>query len=58
MFVQSHTPFERMVNGVNGAKGLRDKCVLVVGGDGERCREVAERCVLFSFSPSLMAGVR
>ncbi|KAI9778614.1 MAG: Haloacid dehalogenase-like hydrolase domain-containing 5 [Geoglossum umbratile] len=43
MFVQSHTPFERMVNGVNGAKGLRDKCVLVVGGDGERCREVAER---------------
>ena len=39
MFVQSHTPFEGMAQGV---KSLRDKCVLVVGGDGEKCREVAE----------------
>ncbi|KAI9769351.1 MAG: Haloacid dehalogenase-like hydrolase domain-containing 5 [Geoglossum simile] len=39
MFVQSHTPFGGMVKGVSG---LGDKCVLVVGGDGEKCRRVAE----------------
>jgi ribonucleotide monophosphatase NagD (HAD superfamily) len=46
MLVQSHTPFEGMVKGINGAEGLRDKCVLVVGGEGGRCRGVAERYVL------------
>ncbi|MCJ1309551.1 hypothetical protein MMC25_003211 [Agyrium rufum] len=41
-FVQSHTPFQELVN--EGGKGneLRDKCVLVSGGDGDRCRNVAE----------------
>jgi ribonucleotide monophosphatase NagD (HAD superfamily) len=42
MLVQSHTPFARMVN---GAEGLRDKCVLVVGGDGPKCRDAAERYI-------------
>lgn len=36
MFVQSHTPF-------TGLDEYKDKTVLVVGGDGDKCREVAER---------------
>ncbi|KAI9805371.1 MAG: hypothetical protein M1833_005824 [Piccolia ochrophora] len=42
MFVQSHTPFAELVadNSVSG--GLRDKSILVVGGDGDKCRKVAE----------------
>lgn len=35
MFVQSHTPFA-------GMEEWKDKCVLVVGGDGDGVREVAE----------------
>ena len=41
MFVQSHTPFAEFVDGNDSEKGLRDKCVLVVGGEGEDCRQVA-----------------
>ncbi|KAI1614096.1 HAD-superfamily subfamily IIA hydrolase [Exophiala viscosa] len=40
MFVQSHTPFAEMVH---GEENLRDKCILVVGGEGGRCRDVAEK---------------
>lgn len=36
--IQSHTPFESM----GDEKGLKEKCVLVVGGDGDKCRAVAE----------------
>ncbi|KAI9760324.1 MAG: hypothetical protein M4579_001728 [Chaenotheca gracillima] len=44
MFVQSHTPFANMVDGRGlGGLRLRDKCVLVVGGEGNKCRDVAER---------------
>lgn len=39
MFVQSHTPFAELVH---GEKNLRDKCIMVVGGEGGRCRDVAE----------------
>ncbi|ETI23574.1 TIGR01456 family HAD hydrolase [Cladophialophora carrionii CBS 160.54] len=39
-FVQSHTPFAELVHGDNS---LRDKCVMVVGGEYGRCRDVAER---------------
>ncbi|KIV77740.1 TIGR01456 family HAD hydrolase [Exophiala sideris] len=40
MFVQSHTPFAELVH---GEKGLRNKCIMVVGGEGGKCREVAEK---------------
>ena len=36
MFVQSHTPFADLDE-------YKDKTVLVVGGGGDKCREVAER---------------
>jgi hypothetical protein len=35
MFVQSHTPFADMDH-------LKNKTVMVVGGDGDKCRTVAE----------------
>jgi HAD superfamily hydrolase (TIGR01456 family) len=40
MFMQSHTPFAELAHGSNS---LKDKCILVVGGDGGRCRDVAEK---------------
>lgn len=43
MIVQSHTPFANLVEGDSQREGLKDKCVLVVGGQGDKCREVAER---------------
>ncbi|OCK77972.1 cat eye syndrome critical region protein 5 precursor [Lepidopterella palustris CBS 459.81] len=36
MFVQSHTPFEELDE-------YKDKTILVVGGDEDKCRRVAER---------------
>lgn len=36
-FVQSHTPFQDHV------ESLRDKTILVAGGHGQKCREVAEK---------------
>jgi HAD superfamily hydrolase (TIGR01456 family) len=42
MFVQSHTPFAELVHGVGGRKGLKDKCIMVLGGDHGKCRDVAE----------------
>lgn len=59
VIVQSHTPFSELVHGPNTE--LKDKCVLVVGGDGNNCREVAERYYFeafpfpFSFSPRYWA---
>ena len=43
MFVQSHTPFARLVDGYKGTAALKDQCVLVLGGEGDECRDVAER---------------
>jgi len=43
MFVQSHTPFSELVHSVDGKPGLKDKCIMVVGGDYGKCRDVAER---------------
>lgn len=43
MFVQSHTPFAQLVHGYGGAPALRDRCVLVLGGEGNQCRNVAEK---------------
>lgn len=42
-FIQSHTPFTELVAGVEKQDGLRDKCILVTGGEGEKCRQVAEK---------------
>lgn len=41
VIVQSHTPFAELVHGPDTE--LKDKCVLVVGGDGDNCRKVAEK---------------
>lgn len=46
MFVQSHTPFAELVDSTTSKEDstpLKDKTVLVVGGDGDKCRRVAER---------------
>jgi hypothetical protein len=43
MFVQSHTPFAELVHAENGTGTLKDQCILVVGGEGDNCRKVAEK---------------
>lgn len=43
VIVQSHSPFAELVRGPDEQSSLENKCVLVVGGDGDRCRQVAER---------------
>ncbi|KAH6665482.1 HAD-like domain-containing protein [Halenospora varia] len=45
-FVQSHTPFKQLVEGTASTEGLQDKTILVTGGDGDKCRKVAEILVL------------
>lgn len=42
VIVQSHSPFAELVNGSDEESSLRDKCVMVVGGEGDGCRRVAE----------------
>ncbi|CZR58585.1 related to cat eye syndrome critical region protein 5 precursor [Phialocephala subalpina] len=42
-FVQSHTPFKQLVGGYDGIEALKDKTIMVTGGDGDKCRKVAER---------------
>ncbi|EAW11523.1 putative HAD superfamily hydrolase [Aspergillus clavatus NRRL 1] len=42
VIIQSHSPFAELVKGPNEQSSLENKCVLVVGGEGNRCREVAE----------------
>ncbi|OAP61156.1 TIGR01456 family HAD hydrolase [Fonsecaea erecta] len=39
-FIQSHTPFAELIH---GEESLRHKCIMVVGGEYGRCRNVAER---------------
>lgn len=41
-FVQSHTPFKQIAEGSETDEGLKDKTILVTGGDGDKCRKVAE----------------
>ncbi len=48
-FVQSHTPFKQLVDGTDKVEGLKDKTILVTGGDGDKCRKVAELCVTSPF---------
>lgn len=44
-FVQSHTPFKQLLEESDTVESLRDKTVLVTGGDGDKCRKVAEMLV-------------
>ena len=46
MIVQSHTPFASY-------EALKDKCVLVMGGDAGKCRDVAE---LYGFTHAITSG--
>lgn len=48
--VQSHTPFTELVKGADetARAPLENKCVLVIGGNGDKCRQVAERFVLLN----------
>ena len=46
LFIQSHTPFQDLIDGTSGVEGLKNKCILVTGGDGDKCRQVAERCAM------------
>ncbi|KAI6710822.1 hypothetical protein JHW43_006654 [Diplocarpon mali] len=41
-FVQSHTPFKDLLDDNGPRKGLRNSTILVTGGDGDKCRQVAE----------------
>ncbi|KAJ5551098.1 HAD-superfamily hydrolase subfamily IIA CECR5 [Penicillium sp. DV-2018c] len=41
--VQSHSPLAELVKGSEETSALEHKCVLVVGGDGDNCRRVAEQ---------------
>ena len=42
--IQSHTPFKEFVHqGLAYLGPLENKCVLVIGGEGNKCREIAER---------------
>lgn len=41
-FVQSHTPFKQLVEGSDTTESLKDKNILVTGGDEDKCRKVAE----------------
>ncbi|KAE8350804.1 aspartyl-tRNA synthetase [Aspergillus coremiiformis] len=43
VIIQSHSPFAELVRGPDEQSSLENKCVLVVGGDGDSCRKVAER---------------
>ena len=49
LIVQSHTPFSELVDGMETQSRLKDKCVMVLGGDGDDCRKVAERYTLVLF---------
>lgn len=51
-FVQSHTPFKALVGGSDEIDGLRDKTILVTGGDGDQCRQVAEQYVTSHYPSS------
>ena len=41
--MQSHTPFKALVEGSGDHDALKDKTILVTGGRGDQCREVAAK---------------
>ncbi|THV53476.1 hypothetical protein BGAL_0049g00100 [Botrytis galanthina] len=52
-FVQSHTPFKQLVEESGTTESLKDKTVLVTGGDGDKCRKVAE---MYGFTKVVTPG--
>lgn len=42
ILVQSHTPFANLVHGDTQSPALKDRCILVAGGNQDNCRKVAE----------------
>lgn len=42
-FVQSHTPFQEMVEGSGEYEALKDKTIFVTGNDQQRVRDIAHR---------------
>jgi len=53
-FVQSHTPFQEMAHGSDNYEALKDKTVLVTGGDQDQCRKIAEMWVTRALTRSLL----
>ncbi|KAK2734922.1 hypothetical protein FQN57_001419 [Myotisia sp. PD_48] len=53
LIIQSHTPFTQLVAGNKDQSPLADKRVLVVGGPGDKCREVAKH---YGFKSVLTPG--
>jgi ribonucleotide monophosphatase NagD (HAD superfamily) len=47
MFIQSHTPFADM-------ERFKEKTIMVIGGEGDNCRQVAEKSDLIT--SQLLAG--
>lgn len=52
VIVQSHSPFAELVRGPDEQSALENKCVLVVGGEGDRCRQVAQMYAGQCLSPT------
>jgi len=50
VIIQSHSPFAEFVKGTEEQSALEDKCVLVVGGEGDNCRQVAYRYCIYGSS--------
>ncbi|KAK2839334.1 hypothetical protein FQN49_006242 [Arthroderma sp. PD_2] len=53
LIIQSHTPYTELVGGKKGQEPLANKTVLVVGGSGDKCREVAKQ---YGFKSVLTPG--
>ena len=45
ILIQSHTPFQQLVHNapIKLHPALKDECVLVIGGEGNSCRDIAEK---------------
>ncbi|EZF30826.1 TIGR01456 family HAD hydrolase [Trichophyton interdigitale MR816] len=53
LIIQSHTPYTQLVRGKHDQEPLENKTVLVVGGDGDKCRDVAKQ---YGFKSMLTPG--
>lgn len=52
LIIQSHTPYTQLVRGKHDQEPLENKTVLVVGGDGDKCRDVAKQYGYHHANPS------
>ncbi|KAM5475871.1 hypothetical protein MauCBS54593_000553 [Microsporum audouinii] len=53
LIIQSHTPYAELVRGKEDQEPLENKTVLVVGGAGDKCRDVAKQ---YGFKSVLTPG--